>query len=56
MAAAKKEYTVLKFMTRRAEGMKTYEVGSTIKLDKADADPLLEHGFIKAKFKRKKES
>ena len=51
----KKKYTVLKFMTRRAEGMKPYEVGSVIELVESDAKPLLEHGFIKVKFTRKKE-
>ena len=47
-------YTVLKFMTRRAEGMKPYEVGSEIKLSDEDAAPLIEHGFIKPKQTRGK--
>lgn len=49
-SATKKEYIVTKLMTRRAEGMKVYEVDSTIMLTDAEAAPLLADGrFIRLK-------
>lgn len=41
------KYRVLKFMTRRVEGMKPYKVDSAIELTNEEAKPLLEHGFVR---------
>jgi len=45
--ASLKDYTVLKFMTKRSHGMKPYEVDSVIQLTDAEAAPLVQNGFVR---------
>lgn len=40
------KFKVLKFMTRRSEAMKPYEVGSEITLNDTESADLLTYGFI----------
>ncbi len=47
------KYDVLRFFKRRSEGLKPYNVGEKIELNKEDAAPLIENGFITAPKKSK---
>ena len=40
------KFKVLRFMTRRSEGMKPYEVGATIELTEVESKDLLAAGFV----------
>jgi len=50
------KYRVLKFMTRRAEGMKPYKIDSKIELAEEEAKPLIKHGFVRKIEKKSKKA